>query len=111
MYIKNENGRFELGGTKKELIEKALQRSYKSALLIDDGLSDVLEMGGMLEAVRTLIHTTIKTACWSLEEYLFYGYLFFEEGDNVPWNNVCEDINRRFHTHYECVSIPDANEL
>jgi hypothetical protein len=109
MFIINENNEKTLVTVaEKERLERILQRCYRNALLIDDGLSDVLEMGGMKYAVESLIHIVMKTANWYLDQY---GFIVVEEGDNVPWENICADINRRFHTHYECIDIPDPNEL
>lgn len=110
MYIINgEKEKVELTSAEKEHLEKVLKRCYRNALFIDDGLGDVLEMGGMLETISMLLYATVKTACSSLG--IYYGDIFFEEGDNVPWGNVCVDINRRFGTNYSPVAIPDVNEM
>jgi hypothetical protein len=109
MFILNEKlNKVEISKDEKERLENILRRCYRDALTIDDGLSDVLEMGGMKYAVETLLHTVMKTANWYLDDY---GFIVIEKVDNVPWNNVCEDINRRFGTNYGSVDIPDVNQL
>ena len=109
MHIINEkNEKIQITMAEKDHLEKVLKRCYINALTIDDGLSDVLEMGGMKYAVESLLHVTMKTANWSLDQY---GFIIIENGDNVPWNNICNDINRRFGTNYGPVAIPDVNEL